>query len=304
MDFESGKLNWILGDPTDWPEDLVNKYFFTPIGKDFEWPYGQHSARITENGDVMCFDNHYRGAKRAQDHIPAEKNYSRGVRYRINTDDMTIEQVWQYGRDLGAKYYATYISNVEVYKDDWYMVHFGGIVSKEGKATDYSGLGVLKHHAELDDRTIEYCYGKKMLELHVRGNFFRAEKMTLYSNQDELVLGKGQILGSLSKTSETALPVVISKCKTTLPANVSLVIQEEIDRFVIRGEYSGSEKLFIRLRDTEKDRYYDLPKSKLRPDIEHNMHFKTINKSSLAKDLKVGLVIGSIDYDCGLNINL
>lgn len=304
MDFESGKLNWILGDPTDWPEDLVNKYFFTPIGKDFEWPYGQHSARITENGDVMCFDNHYRGAKRAQDHIPAEKNYSRGVRYRINTDDMTIEQVWQYGRDLGAKYYATYISNVEVYKDDWYMVHFGGIVSKEGKATDYSGLGVLKHHAELDDRTIEYCYGKKMLELHVRGNFFRAEKMTLYSNQDELVLGKGQILGSLSKTSETALPVVISKCKATLPANVSLVIQEEIDRFVIRGEYSGSEKLFIRLRDTEKDRYYDLPKSKLRPDIEHNMHFKTINKSSLAKDLKVGLVIGSIDYDCGLNINL
>lgn len=303
MDFDSGKLNWILGDPTDWPEDLVKKYFFTPIGNNFEWPYGQHSARITENGDVMCFDNHYHGAKRAEDHIPAEKNFSRGVRYRINTDDMTIEQVWQYGQDLGSKFYACYISNVEIYKDDWYMVHFGGITSKEGKATNYSGLGALKHHVEMDDRTIEYCNGKKMLELHVRGNFFRAEKMTLYSDKEDLVLGKGQILGDLLKTPECHQPPVISTYQSGLPENVIVNVQEEVDRFVIRAEYSGSEKMYIRLRSENKAFFYELIKSILRPDIEHNMHFKTINKTSLPTGLSFGLVIGTIDYDCDLIIN-
>lgn len=304
MDFESGKLNWILGDPTDWPEDLVKKYFFTPVGNNFEWPYGQHSARITENGDVMCFDNHYHGAKRAEDHIPAEKNFSRGVRYRINTDNMTIEQVWQYGQDLGSKYYSTYISNVEIYKDDWYMVHFGGIVSKEGKATNYSGLGVLKNHADMDDRTIEYCYGKKMLELHVRGNFFRAEKMTLYSDNGELMLGKGQILGQIKKTPECAQTPIISERQSRLPADVTVDIQEEIDRFVIKCDYEGSEKLYIRLSDSGQDHYYELPKSILRPDIESDEYFKTINKISLDKGLKIGLVVGTTDYDCGLRINL
>ena len=30
-DFETGKLNWIIGDPTGWPEEM-QKYFFKPVG--------------------------------------------------------------------------------------------------------------------------------------------------------------------------------------------------------------------------------------------------------------------------------
>ncbi len=36
IDYESGKLNWIIGDPTNWSEEY-QKYFFTPIGDNFEW---------------------------------------------------------------------------------------------------------------------------------------------------------------------------------------------------------------------------------------------------------------------------
>lgn len=46
----------------------------------------------------MCFDNHHYGSKKRENYKAAKDSYSRGVRYRINTENMTIEQVWQYGK--------------------------------------------------------------------------------------------------------------------------------------------------------------------------------------------------------------
>ena len=62
LDFESGKLNWIIGDPEGWPQEMVDKYFFKPIGNNFGWQYEQHACLITPDGDVMCFDNHHWGS--------------------------------------------------------------------------------------------------------------------------------------------------------------------------------------------------------------------------------------------------
>ena len=31
IDYETGKLNWIIGDPTGWPKEM-QKYFFKPVG--------------------------------------------------------------------------------------------------------------------------------------------------------------------------------------------------------------------------------------------------------------------------------
>lgn len=44
IDFETGKLNWILSDPEGWPQEWVDRYFFKPVGTDFEWQYEQHAC--------------------------------------------------------------------------------------------------------------------------------------------------------------------------------------------------------------------------------------------------------------------
>ena len=43
IDFETGKLNWILGDPEGWPKEWVDQYFFKPIGNNFGWQYEQRT---------------------------------------------------------------------------------------------------------------------------------------------------------------------------------------------------------------------------------------------------------------------
>ena len=78
---------------------------------------------VLPNGDIMCFDNGHWRSKIKENYVDANDNFSRGVIYRINTDDMTIEQVWQYGKERGAEFFSPYICNCEYYERGHYMVH-------------------------------------------------------------------------------------------------------------------------------------------------------------------------------------
>jgi len=111
VDKTNKTIKWILGDPEGWSEEY-KKYFFTPVGDNFEWQYAQHQVSILSNGDIMCFDN---GAGRTKTTKPdKEVNgndvYSRAVIYRIDTENMTIRQVWDYGKELGPEVYSEWIS--------------------------------------------------------------------------------------------------------------------------------------------------------------------------------------------------
>ena len=103
IDYDSGKLKWIIGDPTNWDEEY-QKYFFTPVGDDFEWQWSQHAAMVTPEGYIFILDNGNNKSKVSDDYVPAEDSYTRGVMYKIDTDKMTIEQVWQYGKERGSDF--------------------------------------------------------------------------------------------------------------------------------------------------------------------------------------------------------
>lgn len=104
IDFQSGKLNWILGDPEGWPEDMREAYFLKPVG-DLEWMYEQHACLITPDGDVMTFDNgHYR-SKNPEHYRLGKDNYSRGVRFSIDRENRTVRQIWQYGKERGNEFF-------------------------------------------------------------------------------------------------------------------------------------------------------------------------------------------------------
>jgi arylsulfate sulfotransferase len=73
---------------------------------DFDWPWGQHAAMILPDGDIFLYDN---GAFRNF----STGTYSRAVEYRVDEEDMTVQQVWEYGKDRGPEMFSTIISDVD-----------------------------------------------------------------------------------------------------------------------------------------------------------------------------------------------
>ena len=252
------KLNWIIGDPEGWPEDM-QKYFFKPVGdlSKFDWQYEQHACVVLPDGDIMLFDNGHWRSKVKERYVAAKDNFSRGVRYRIDTEKMEIEQVWQYGKERGADFFSPYICNVEYYNEGHYMVHSGGIGYEDGKPCE--GMAVMlsvnpgDHVYTFNSITCELVNDEVVMELHVPANCYRAEKLPLYYAGETIELGKGQYLGGLIQTKATKMKVRAEETGTLLPAEFKAKIVEEDDRFLVNGffeENSIAQVLLVKGEET------------------------------------------------------
>ena len=113
------KVKWILSSPEGWADKVL-----TPVDKDgkpikcegskcegsFDWSWTQHTAwRIDEKSDkdtvyITVFDNG--DARGMEQPALAEDKYTRGVIYKIDQKKMTVEQIWEVGKDLGHEYYS------------------------------------------------------------------------------------------------------------------------------------------------------------------------------------------------------
>ena len=128
------KVKWIMGSPEGWKGDFAKKVL-TPVDKngkkiacegstcqgDFDWSWTQHTGwRIDSksNKDIFylsVFDNgDARGME--QPALPTMK-YSRAVIYKIDQKKMTVEQVWEYGKERGHEWYSPVTSLTEYYPD-------------------------------------------------------------------------------------------------------------------------------------------------------------------------------------------
>lgn len=74
---------------------------------DFSWGWGQHAPLILPNGNIFIFDN---GLFR---NFSTSTQLSRGVEYTIDEANMTVRQVWQYGKERGPEFYSPIISDVD-----------------------------------------------------------------------------------------------------------------------------------------------------------------------------------------------
>lgn len=329
IDFDSGKLNWVITDPavfTDpekekcgWPQEFVDKYCFKPIGNNFGWQYEQHANVITPNGDVMCFDNHHWGTRDPEKYLPAKDNYSRGVRYRINTKDMTIEQVWEYGKDRGADYFSPYICNVEYYNEGHYMVHSGGIAyTKDGEPSEKLGPAIDLEGGSLYAITVELDNDVKKLELKVHGNFYRAEKLKLYTDCINLELGKGQVLGAMGVTKEDETLIPMDPSGEMLPESCEASLVEEIDRFTFHSTFKKGQLVLLMLEQGEEAHQYFISTSKtdfkamcvgtfldessLSEEALKRNTKTAINKAGLSGTYDIRVVIDDKKYETGMQI--
>ena len=128
------KVKWIMGSPEGWKGDFAKKVL-TPVDKNgkkvscegstcqggFDWSWTQHTGwRIDSKSDknifyLSVFDN---GDARGMEQPPMpEMKYSRAVVYKIDQKKMTVEQVWEYGKDRGHEWYSPVTSLTEYYPD-------------------------------------------------------------------------------------------------------------------------------------------------------------------------------------------
>ena len=252
------KLNWILGDPQGWPEDM-QKYFFKPVGdlSNFDWQYEQHACVVLPDGDIMLFDNGHFRSKDPEKRILNADNFSRGVRYRIDTEKMEIEQVWQYGKERGSEFFSPYICNVEYYDEGHYMVHSGGIGYEDGKTCE--GMAVIKcmnpgeHTYSFNSITCELKDDELVYELQVPANCYRAEKLPLYYANEVFEPGKGLLLGSLITTATTKMKIKAEESSDLVADEYKINIVEEFDRVLIQGEFEENSLVQIILRSEKGD---------------------------------------------------
>jgi hypothetical protein len=131
---ETGELRLIIGPPENW--EGFEEYLLTPEGDDFAWPYHMHAPEVTPSGTLLMFDN---GNNRAspftgQPVTPADANSSRAVEYRIDDENMTIEQVWEWGLAQGGEsLYAAFVGDADrTVLSNNTLITFGGLCTENG----------------------------------------------------------------------------------------------------------------------------------------------------------------------------
>ena len=117
------KVKWILSSPEGRRNDFKDK-ILKPVDAngrpikctgstcegDFDWTWTQHSAfKVVEKSDdryfyMTVFDN---GDSRGMEQpaLPSMK-YSRAVVYKIDQKKMTVQQIWEYGKERGNEWYS------------------------------------------------------------------------------------------------------------------------------------------------------------------------------------------------------
>ena len=309
IDYDTGELNWIIGDSTNWSEEY-QKYFFTPVGDDFEWQWSQHAAMITPEGYVFILDNGNNKSKNKEEYVPAEDSYTRGVMYKIDTDNMTIEQIWEYGKERGSEFYSPYISDVDYLDKGHYIVHSGGIVYVDGKNSNKpAGIGGAD---KLVSDTVELIDDEVVFEIVLPTNNYRVEKMSLYTENEHYEKGEAKRIGSLGVTDVTEERFGFILGTTDISEfDRDFSVTEEVDRIVVSGRYKQGEDVNILLYQNMNIKEYHVSVSKkpytalcldifTEDETENGIVVnKYINSEGLKGKYSVYLEIDGVIYDTG-----
>ena len=135
------QVKWILASPEGWRGELAKKVL-TPVDANgnkikcegskceggFDWTWTQHTGwRIDSKSDknvfyLSVFDT---GDARGMEQPPLpDMKYSRAVIYKIDQNKMTVQQIWEYGKERGFEWYSPITSLVEYQTDkDSVMVY-------------------------------------------------------------------------------------------------------------------------------------------------------------------------------------
>lgn len=209
IDKTNKTLKWVLGDPEGW-KTIDAKYFFTPMGDNFEWQYAQHNITMLPNGDLMLFDNGHSRTKatKPDNGVKGDEVYSRAVVYRIDVENMTVEQVWQYGKERGAEWYSSFISGVNYNGENDYWITSGGVLyDSVSKTYDISPAKQFSEGIEKMAYINQVKDDKLVFEMKIPTLIYRSIHAPMYqeSNKSIDLNVAGKWLGDIGETKTVDL---------------------------------------------------------------------------------------------------
>ncbi|MGL4473021.1 MAG: aryl-sulfate sulfotransferase [Shewanella sp.] len=169
------QVKWILSPSRGWNDALATK-LLTPVdadgkvinctvrgmcaGSEFDFVYTPHTAyKVDEKGTFTVFDNGD-GRHLAQPMFPTGK-YSRAVEYKIDEDKMTVEQVWQYGKDeLGYDGYSPVTSIVKYQADKDSIMSYFASAGLFGLGGGYGNMKLDETTGKVHSILVEHRYGE------------------------------------------------------------------------------------------------------------------------------------------------
>lgn len=172
IDYDTKEIKWIMGDSSGWPESY-QKYFLAGTVKASG---GQHAAIVLpdqdendETTDVLFYDNNISVTRGEEE---TSEKYSTARQVRINEEEMTIEEIWDFGEDLGSAYYTKIIGSARyLTATNNRLVNFG--YRDEGTAS--SIMEVTK-----DGKTI---FNVDLTDFPTSAWAYRAERFSLYNDK-------------------------------------------------------------------------------------------------------------------------
>ena len=258
IDADTSEINWILGTHEGYEADTSKKLIpklLTPIGDGFEWQRGQHTPTILPNAggnpdilDILLLDNGQNGIAAAENRILPEVNYSRAVHYRINQKDMTVEQIWQYGKERGTECYASYLgSALYLGNTGNRLIAFGGQLRRGTVPVDDIVSGVLGD-TETFSRVVEVDENSGVVfEVSASAETYKAARIALYSPKS-FAYSLGQIKGRRLGKSYVCYQSDLMKAPTIYAGKHTVSfnkITREGDRLIIDGVLRYDQKTYL-----------------------------------------------------------
>lgn len=170
------KVKWILSPSKGWTGELADK-LLTPVdgnGKsikcsnrglctesDFDFVYTPHTAyKVDEKGTYTVFDNG--DGRHLGQPLFATGKYSRSVEYKIDETKMTVEQVWQYGKDeLAYAGYSPVTSIVKYQADKDSLLSYFASAGLFGIGGGYGNTKFDETTGKVKSILLEHKYGDK-----------------------------------------------------------------------------------------------------------------------------------------------
>jgi arylsulfate sulfotransferase len=121
VDYDSGAIKWILGDPTKhWYEFSSLRAFALTLAPGTLPPIGQHSVSVTSDDQLLLFDN---GTGSNFQQPPGEtRTYSAPRKYQIDLGAFEATETWHYYPDPSV--YSPYCSSVYEDGPDNYLIDY------------------------------------------------------------------------------------------------------------------------------------------------------------------------------------
>lgn len=147
IDYDSGAIKWILGDPTkQWFQFPSLRQYALTLGPNTLPPVGQHAVSFTDDDKLLLFDD---GRNSITQNPPgANRTYSAPRKYDLNLTTRVATEIWNYPNGLSL--YSPFCSSVY---EDWplnYLVDYA-IISNLGPTQFMELLGLAASGAKVFD---------------------------------------------------------------------------------------------------------------------------------------------------------